>query len=117
MYRLLSRLWNDDRGSVISVELILLLAILIFGIIPGIVALRNSLIASLGTVGNTLTSLIPSFTFSGFAIGPNNINNSTGGLPIALVNGYSLYGTTPMYLTGLQVAPYVATYVVIPPAP
>src|SRR5207244_3216190 len=46
MSNVLRRLWADDRGAVISTELVLVIAILIFGIIPGLVALRNSVIAA-----------------------------------------------------------------------
>ncbi len=113
MIRLLSKLWKDDQGAVISTELILVIGVLVFGLIPAFVALRNSLIASMATMGNTLNAITPSFTFSGFAIGSNNSN----GRPIAAVNGYSLSGTTGVLLSGVQVPPYVLTAVILPPAP
>jgi Flp pilus assembly pilin Flp len=58
MRRVLSRLWQDDEGAVISVELILVLSILIFGLIPGLVALRNSIIAAMTNIGNAITSVV-----------------------------------------------------------
>jgi len=58
MSKMLARLWNDDEGAVISVELILVLSILIFGIIPGLVALRNSIIAAMTNIGNAITSVV-----------------------------------------------------------
>ena len=117
MYRLLSRLWQDNRGAVISTELILLIGIVIFGLIPAFVAMRNSVIASMGTVGNTLSSLVPNFTFSGFAIGPYYGRTVNGGFTIAAVNGYGIYPSTPLFLSGEQLVPYTLTNVVIPPAP
>lgn len=112
MTNLLRRLWADDRGAVISVELVLVIGILIFGIIPGLVALRNSVIAALGTIGNVVGTIVPSFTFSGFAIG------RTGGGTIAQVAGYQLDPTTFNRLTGVQISPIsLGTIVVIPPAP
>lgn len=113
MTRLLQRLWDDDGGAVLSVELILILGILVFGIIAGIVALRNSAIAALGTIGNTLTAITPSVTYSGYAI------TSFGGTgsPIAVINGLLLSHTTPAYLSGVQVAPVSASYLVVVPAP
>lgn len=109
----LRRLWADDRGAVISVELVLIIGILIFGIIPGLVALRNSVIAALGTVGNVITTIVPSFTFSGFAIG-----RAGGGGTIAQVAGYQLDPTTTNRLTGVQLDPIaLGTVGVIPPAP
>ena len=113
MTSMLRRLWADDRGSVISTELVLVIAILIFGIIPGLVALRNSVIAALGTIGNTLTELVPSFTFSGFAIG-----RSTGGHTIAQIQGYELDTASNQVLTGIQTTPIpLGPVAVIPPAP
>lgn len=107
------RLWADDRGAVISTELVLIIGILIFGIIPGLVALRNSVIAALGTIGNVITTVVPSFTFSGFAIG-----RAGGGGTIAEVQGFQLDTTTTNALTGAQLVPVaLGTVSVIPPAP
>ena len=107
----------DDRGAVISTELILLLGILIFGLIAGLVAMRNSVIASMGTIGNTLTAVVHNFTFSGFAIGPYYGRTVNGGYTIAAINGYALMPATNVYLSGEQLVPYSLTNVVIPPAP
>jgi len=105
------QLWADDSGAVISVELILIVSILIFGVIAGLVALRNSLIASFGNIGDTLVELVPSFTYSGFLIGA-----AGGGTDIALVNGY-LSGPFVTPLTGLSLPPLVYPFTPIPPAP
>jgi len=107
------RLWADDRGAVVSTELVLIIGIMIFGLIPGLVAMRNSVIAALGTIGNTLADLVPSFTYSGFAIG-----RQAGGGTIAQVQGYQADATTINRLTGLQLAPIqLGTIAAIPPAP
>ena len=109
----LRQLWADDHGAVISTELVLVIGILIFGIIPGLVALRNSVIAGLATCGNILTALVPSFTFSGFAIG-----RIGGGGTIAQVQGYQVDPSTTNRLTASQTDPInVGTSVIIPPAP
>jgi len=109
----LRRLWNDDRGAVISVELILVIALLVFGLIAGFVALRNSITAALGTIGNVLVLTTPSFTYSGFAIG-----NFFGGRTIAQVQGYDFEPNTVVLLTGSQTTPiFLGTIAVIPPAP
>jgi len=107
------RLWADDRGAVISTELVLIIGILIFGLIPGLVAMRNSVIAALGTIGNTLANLVPTFTYSGFAIG-----RIAGGGTIAQIQGYQVDSTAVNRLSVSQLAPYqLATVAVIPPAP
>ena len=113
MTNVLRRFWADDRGSVISTELVLVIGILIFGIIPGLVALRNSVIAALGTIGNTLSDLVPSFTFSGFAIG-----RATGGHTIAQIQGYQIDASTINVLSASQLTPIdLGTVAQIPPAP
>lgn len=115
MTRHLSRLWNDDHGGVISVELVLIISILIFGLIPGLVALRNSGIALMATLGNLANALVPSFTFSGFAI--TGTNSSGSPVTYFQVNGIS-FNSTPQNLTGAQLTPIAVdpnTYV--PPAP
>jgi hypothetical protein len=43
MRQLLLKLWDDDRGSLQVTEWLFLATILVLGIVPGIVAVRNSL--------------------------------------------------------------------------
>ncbi len=112
MTRTLRRLWADDSGVILSVELILILGVIVFGIIPGIIALRNSVIAAFATTGNTLLTVTPSFTYSGYGIG-----SVGGGSLIAVVGGIGVSPTTVYYLSGTQVSPTPATYVVVAPAP
>lgn len=113
MKRLLGELWADDHGAVISVELVLIISILIFGMIPGLVALRNSGIAFMTTLGNMANAIIPSFTFSGFTVLAGTPPNQT---TIVQVNGIT-FTPSPQNLTGAQLPPEVANAVVVPPAP
>ncbi len=113
MSSLLRKLWVDDEGAVISVEFILVISILIFGIIPGLVALRNSVNAALTTTGNLLNALVPSFTFSGWVVGA-----SAGGNNVAQVNGFQRDFDQTTYLTADQTAPVLLpTVLIVPPAP
>ncbi|MGL4420401.1 MAG: Flp family type IVb pilin, partial [Gemmataceae bacterium] len=109
---LMRRLWADDQGAIISVEWILFVAILIFGLIPGLVALRNSIDAAMGTIGNVLMTIVPNFTFSGFGIGNQGVN-------IAQVGGYTFTPSTNIVLTSVQIAPidYTGSFVQVDPAP
>ena len=112
MSKLLARLWDDDQGAVISVELVLVLGILIFGIIPGLVALRNSVIAALGTIGNAITQIVPSFTYSGYAV------IGTPGGTIAQVQGFQLDPNSANFLTADQTTPILLnSLVVLSPSP
>ena len=100
MTTLFRRLWDDDRGAVISSELVLVLGILIFGLIPGLVALRNSVNAALATIGNFLGRITPSFTYSGYAI------VGVGGVStIAVVGGLQVDYTSVNQLSSAQVEP------------
>jgi Flp pilus assembly pilin Flp len=110
---LFARLWDDDQGAVISSELVLVLGILVFGLIPGLVALRNSVNAALTTIGNFLGRITPSFTFSGYAVTSNGATAST----IAVIGGLQVDYTTSTQLSALQVAPTKQGYVVVLPAP
>ncbi|MFO0799779.1 MAG: hypothetical protein U0804_20090 [Gemmataceae bacterium] len=112
MSNLFARLWDDDQGAVISSELVLVLGILIFGLIPGLVALRNSVNSALTTIGNFLGRITPSFTYSGYAVMAQG-----GGSTIALVGGLQINYTTVTQLSAFQVAPTTVNYLVVPPAP
>jgi Flp pilus assembly pilin Flp len=113
MTRLFRRLWHDDDGAVISVELVLIIGILIFGMIPGYIALRNAGISFMVNVGNLANALIPSFTFSGFTVLAGDAPNQT---TIVQVNGIS-FTPTPVNLTGDQIAPIQANVTLVPPSP
>ncbi|MFO0805666.1 MAG: hypothetical protein U0791_21400 [Gemmataceae bacterium] len=113
MTRLFRRLWHDDDGAVISVELVLILGILIFGMIPGYIALRNAGISFMINMGNLANALIPSFTFSGFSILAGTAPNQT---TLVQVNGIT-FTPTPHNLTGDQVAPVPANVTLVPPSP
>src|SRR4051812_16687266 len=102
---LLRRCWGDDRAAVISVELILIIGILVFGMIPGLVALRNGANAAMVSAANLFIALSPTFSFS-----------NTGNGSVAIIIGIN--GPTGSYLTASQVAPIVLPgQVVVPPAP
>src|SRR5947209_12437723 len=104
MVRLAKRLWDDDDGGVVSVELVLIISILIFGLIPGLVALRNSGIAVLTTLGNLAATLIPSFTFSGFTISVTDSGGSS--TTIGQVGGFQ-FNPNFSTMTASQLTPIV----------
>ena len=106
-------LWNDDDGAVISVELILIISILIFGMIPGLVALRNAGISVMTNLGNLANALVPSFTFSGFTV-----LAGTPPFQVTLVQiGGITFTPTPQNLTASQITPIQISPALVPPAP
>lgn len=114
MTNLLKNLWDDDAGAIISIEFILVVSILIFGIIPGLVALRNSVNAALTTTGNLIVALVPSFTFSGWIVGDSGGNGNF----VAQVNGFQRNADQTTYLTADQTPPVLLpTAIIVPPAP
>jgi hypothetical protein len=91
MRSLLSTFWVDDMGAVVAPEIVLILAITVIGLIPGLVALRNTTDAALATIGNELLALQVGFSFA-----PFSIIGSPAGDTIASVDGaqYSVSGIT-----------------------
>lgn len=111
MANLLSRLWNDDQGAIISVEWLLIVSVLIFGLIPGLVALRNGIDASMATIANIIMQILPSFTYSGYTLG--QASN-----PIASVGGFAFSPSFTQTFTSSQVTPVsLTTVVIVDPAP
>ena len=97
MRSLLSKMWADDRGVVVAPEIILIVTLVVIGIIPGLIALRNSEDAALATLGNELLSIQTGFSFEPFTI------TCTGGATIATVNGgfLSVTGATFLFLSSV----------------
>jgi hypothetical protein len=81
MYSLLSKLWADDKGAALAPELILIVVLTVIGIIPGLIALRNTENAALATLGNELLSIQTGFSFEPFTI------LGSGGNTVATVDG------------------------------
>lgn len=106
MSALFRRLWADDRAAVLSVELILIIGVLVFGMIPGLVALRNGANAALISTANLFVALSPTFSYS-------NTNNGT----VVVIGFNGNNGPNGTILTAAQIAPIVGPNVVVPPAP
>jgi hypothetical protein len=73
---MIRKLWNDDCGSsLVTAEILFLFAILVLGVITGLVALRQALISELTETAQALLALNQSFSFSG----QSNCESSTAG--------------------------------------
>jgi Flp pilus assembly pilin Flp len=64
--RLLSRLWSDDAGAVLAVEWTMLTGVLVAGLVPGFIAVRNALNATLYQTAAMVQSFAPAATVSGW---------------------------------------------------
>jgi Flp pilus assembly pilin Flp len=79
MNNLMSRLWNDDAGYILSAESVFLVTITVLGLITGWVAVRNSVVSELTEVSNAISSLSQCYAFSGLS----NCVSSTCGSQMA----------------------------------
>jgi hypothetical protein len=61
---MLRKLWLDEGGAIISVELILVLVIVVIGVSVGLVILRDAVVCELGMVANVINSIDPGVCWS-----------------------------------------------------
>ena len=62
---MLKRLWNDETGSILSIEIILVGTVLGIGVITGLTSLRDAIITELADVGAAVANLDQSYTVRG----------------------------------------------------
>lgn len=61
---LMTRLWNDEAGFVVSSELTLIATILVLGVIVGLTSIRDSLVQELGDLAGAIGAINQSYSFS-----------------------------------------------------
>ena len=61
---LLSRLWNDEAGFVVSTELALVATILVLGMVVGLTSVRDQIVQELADIGGMISQLNQSYSFS-----------------------------------------------------
>jgi Flp pilus assembly pilin Flp len=64
MHSLLSRLWNDEAGFVISSELVLVATILVIGMIVGLTTVRDQVVQELADVAGAISDINQSYSYS-----------------------------------------------------
>jgi len=62
---MLRQLWRDDRGAILSAELVLLMTLLVIGLVAGIKALNAAVAEELGDVAAAIGNLDQSYWYSG----------------------------------------------------
>ncbi|HZZ81916.1 MAG TPA: hypothetical protein VFE62_25680 [Gemmataceae bacterium] len=75
MQSLITRLWNDDNGFIVSAELVLVATIVVIGMITGLVAIRNDVTSELTEVGQAISAIDQSYSYSTLS----NCSSSTAG--------------------------------------
>lgn len=87
---MLKKLWNDEAGFV-TLEYLFGATILVIGMTVGLVVLKNSINAELTELGDAITSLSQTYSYSGEAFGTCA---STSGSQATDTNGDSDLNTT-----------------------
>lgn len=113
MSKLFARFWQDDEGAVISVELILVLSILIFGIIPGLVALRNGVVAAFVNLANAIQGVVLNVTVDGIGVNQSGASQDPGATGIAGVGGFQIISAAPDALQTVGVPPTAGEILVL----
>ena len=64
MKNLVSRVWNDEAGFVVSSELVLIGTILVIGLVSGLTSLRDQVVQELGDLALAIASINQSYSYS-----------------------------------------------------
>jgi hypothetical protein len=60
----MNRLWNDEAGFIVSMELMIIATILVLGMIVGLAAIREQLVQELADVAEAISEFDQSFSYS-----------------------------------------------------
>lgn len=72
---MMSKLWKDEAGFVVSAELIFIATLLVIGLITGWVAIRNAVVSELTEVAQAISAVDQSYSYNG----RSNCASSTAG--------------------------------------
>lgn len=62
---MLTQLWNDETGAIVTLELVLVTTILGIGVITGLSSLRDAVITELADVGGAISWMDQSYVYHG----------------------------------------------------
>ena len=62
----IEQLWRDERGFVLSTELVLISTIVVIGMVSGLTCLQQAVVGELKDVGQAIGSLNQSYCYTGF---------------------------------------------------
>jgi Flp pilus assembly pilin Flp len=63
--KMLSRLWADEAGFVVSSELVLIATLAVIGLIAGLQTVRDQVLQELADTANAVSNVNQSYSFSG----------------------------------------------------
>jgi hypothetical protein len=62
---MLKRLWNDEAGALLSMEVVLVGTILVIGVLTGLTSLRDAVVTELADLGAAISWLDQSYYYHG----------------------------------------------------
>lgn len=65
MKNLTMKLWNDNAGFVVSIELILIATIAVIGLIAGMTSVRDGVVSELSDVAGSVQDMNQSYSYNG----------------------------------------------------
>lgn len=63
--KMVSKLWADEAGFVVSSELVLLATIVVIGLIAGMTTVRDQIVTELGDVADAMSEVDQSYSYAG----------------------------------------------------
>ncbi len=60
-----TQFWADERGFVVSSELVLIATIVVIGLVTGLTTVRDQVVTEMGDVGGSVGRLVQSYSYSG----------------------------------------------------
>ena len=72
----LVRLWRDDRGVVVSAELIVIVTVVVLGLLVGLTSLRDQMVQEFGDLGAAIGALDHSYSFASFSDADSSVAGS-----------------------------------------
>jgi Flp pilus assembly pilin Flp len=78
MKKMMLRLWKEEDGFIISMELVLIATILVIGLVSGMAQLRDQLNAELADVGGAIGGLDQTFALAGETAGDGSGTPASG---------------------------------------
>jgi hypothetical protein len=88
--KLFRRLWDDDLGALLATEWVVIATIMILGLIPGLIAVRQGTLSELTEFANATMALNQSYSFSGQSIGCDVALNGLNGAVDGRTHGNGL---------------------------
>jgi hypothetical protein len=86
MRQVVSQLWQDDGGAILAIEWLFFATIVIIGLIVGLVAIRNAVVAELTAFADAVDGLNICFSFSGLS----NCESSVCGSQVQFQQGQQI---------------------------